>query len=583
MRAVQYLIICLLVAGLCAFLAYYRKQAEKYRLDNVTADPGYGHLKAEVNRIIREVIYARPEDLSISSKEAKKRQKNKEKLSIAKRDAPVGDQSAKRYLLDFISTTLITQLGVTEGNICGAIPFDREQDLDTYHKYVILMLTMKETFGENTWEYLMRENGLDALRENGRYEIYDSDIDRMYEKYVRQIPFLIQLGVLTQRIYEDLYGHGHADLLLEQNVEDISVGLAGVPAESVNHAELAEKLRRQPQYLSYNSVVLLSSGKSIHLRFLGMGSQQELVRVCKHIYLFRRPGQLSEEKGFIENDMADGSRVTVFRTRFSDSWGFLVRKHKEGQMRRLEELYRQKGAGQAALMLRLLMKGCQPAVISGQMYAGKTTLLMALCEAVNPNYNLRVLESVFELWLRKLFPDRDVASFMERTDISGEKALEFLKRTNGTVLILGELIKEMASNWLISAAQSGFKFILSTGHWVTTQAMMKWLLNAKMNTSGAGSEALAAADIAEAIHFDIHCGLDELAGERYLERITEIVPTGDGRVYEIRDVMVYDAALREYRFVNDVSERTKKEMGHYLSAEEMDMLQGLFQKAGGAA
>lgn len=571
MKLLNYVFLLLLLA-LSVYLVYrIRKKAKEYEEQeaiNNSKSFTYSYLKRMINEDIKQIIYARPEDMNVSFEEARKRQEMKIKISDAKRDAPVGKLSAKILLTTQISRMLEQDYMINEATIDRVFPFHDPTSLDNHIIFLTLMFTVMNDYDKDAFVYLVEENGLHELRENGRFEIYQSDINKLFRKYVTEIPYDVKKSVLVQRIYEELFGHGNPDILIWQNIEDITFGTGGIAPDLDGELPYGADVGSKAENASFNKVVFLYKGKSIHLRFTGFQSEKELQRICRHIYQYRSPGELTESAGFIENSMADGSRVEVYRNGFGDAWGCCIRKHSEGKLKTLSDMYHQDGCERLIELLTSLMVGCQSCVVTGQMYSGKTTLLRALIEKINPNYNLRGLESVFELYLRNYFPTRNVATFMEKTDIPGDKVLEFLKRTNGTVLVLGELLKEVASNWLISASQSGFKFVLSTHHAVTADALVKWLLNAKLNTSGAGNTELAIEDIVGAIHFNIHCGLNELTGERYVDRVTEIVPTHDESLYITRDIMRFDKEKRCYYYANPLSKRTLLEMKPYMTEEE---------------
>lgn len=538
----------------------------------------YRKLSDRLEEIYNTIIYSPPEDMTISYAEAEKRRETKDALSHAKRNASVQDYSSRIYLMAFINKTLQTQLGINETTIDEVFPFQNRKKLDPHVKFLTLMYIMMQEHGTDTWTWLQEQNNLSRLRENGRYEIYQSDIDMMFDKYVHEISYTVKLDVLSQRLYEDKFGQGNVDILSWQNIEDLSVGQGGIPTSSMD-VSASHKKMEGISIAGHDKVVILFRGINIHLRFLGMGSARELERVCRHICLYKNPGELSEDAGYLENSLANGDRVVVYRDSFGDSWGFLIRKNNEGRLMTLQQMYpeeKQKYATYLWTLLDGLMVGCQSTIATGQMYSGKTSLLRALIHVSNPNYNYRALESIFELNLRKLFPTRDIATFLEREDLPGDKVLEFLKRTNGTVLVLGEMLKEVSANWLISAGQSGFKYVLSTTHSITTESLIKWLLNAKLNTSGSSNADLAILDIINAIHFDVHCGLDELSGERFIERVTEIVPTGDDRLYQIIDIMVYDRKKHEYVIKNALSKRTLDSIQTYADDEKYHEIVSLF-------
>ena len=574
------MLLCMLIAGaVIGFIIWYTRKIMVFRKTETIERQSYEYrkIKDRLQIIYNNIIYSPPEDLSISYEEAAKRRETKDALSQAKRNASVNDYSARLYLLAFINKTLQTELGIDEVTINLVFPFDNKKKLDPHVRFLVLMYTVMQDVGSNTWTWLQEENHLSDQRENGRFEIYQTDIDMMLDKYVTDIPYTVKLDVLSQRLYEDLFGQGRIDIMTWQNIEDIAVGQGGLPISSTSSEE--HRRRSDSVIAAHDKVVILYKGKNLHLNFLGMGSARELERVCRHICLYKNPGELSEDVGYLENSLANGDRCVVYRDSFGDSWGLLIRKHNEGKLLPLTDMYpvdKQGNAQYVHILLHIIAVGCQSAAVTGQMYTGKTSVVRALVNEANPNYNYRVLESVFELGLRNLFPTRDVATFLEREDLPGDKVLEFLKRTNGTVLILGEMLKEVSANWLISAGQSGFKYVLTTTHSKTTESLIKWLLNAKLNTSGSTNADLAILDIINAIHFDVHCGMDEISGNRYIERVTEIVPTDDESLYKIVDILVYDKWKNEYVIKNQLSERTLNEIRQYATDAEYDEVVTLF-------
>ena len=182
-------------------------------------------------------------------------------------------------------------------------------------------------------------------------------------------------------------------------------------------------------------------GKSIHLSFLSYGSELELKRIVNNIYKYDNPSQMNEQTGFKVNELKDGSRVVVARPPFAESWAFWVRKFDLPNMS-LEKLISDESADNAELpreLIKFFMKGARITAITGPQGAGKTSLMMAAVKYIPATYNLRIQELAFELNLRKLYPRRNTIAFRETDYITGQQGLDFQKKTDGTVNLLGEV------------------------------------------------------------------------------------------------------------------------------------------------
>lgn len=214
-------------------------------------------------------------------------------------------------------------------------------------------------------------------------------------------------------------------------------------------------------------------------------------------------------------------------------------------------------------VMKWLIKGCQVTGITGEQGSGKTTLLMSLISFINPSYNLRVHELSFELHLRRIYPKRNIVTFRETADVSGQDGLDFAKKSDGTVSILGEVASNPVCCWLISMAQVASLFTLFTHHAKTTENLIISMRNALLLEGGFHDEKAACRQAAEAIRFDIHMkkGID---GHRYIERISEIVPENDS--FSVRELV----RLKDGCYVRGegFSEGSLEEISSHLETEE---------------
>jgi pilus assembly protein CpaF len=342
------------------------------------------------------------------------------------------------------------------------------------------------------------------------------DIQRLYDRQRPSLRAQDQTAIIAQRIYQQLLGFGVIDEIREMNIDGVSGGVSGA---------------------GHDSVWVFYRGQSLHFSHLTFGSMEELKRVCQNIYKYNYPGQLSERNGYKVNQMADGSRVVVVRPPFAETWAFFVRKF-DVPKATLEQLLTGEGSTFIIELLSFLVRGARVTAITGAQGSGKTTLLMALVAHIDPMYNIRVQEMSFELNLRMIYPNRNILSFRETDDISGQQGLDIQKKTDGTVNIIGEVASDPVAAWMIQAAQVASLFTLFTHHAQTFDDLVFALRNSLLKTGVFADEAVAEQQVTAVLHFNVHMNRTR-DGKRYVERVTECVPLADQRTFMNRDIAVW--------------------------------------------
>jgi pilus assembly protein CpaF len=228
---------------------------------------------------------------------------------------------------------------------------------------------------------------------------------------IGSIKYADKLEIVAQRIYQQYKGHGVIDEIRDMSIDGVSAGVSGLSNVFYHYTEdMYSNDFSEDRCNAYDSIWLFFEGRTIHLAFLSFDSQKELERVCKNIYRYDNPGQLSSARGYIANEMKDGSRVIVVRPPLAENWAFFVRKFDSLSKTETSSLITDVGSDTAIETIRWLIKGCQVIGITGEQGCGKTTLLKSLIEYINPSFTLRVQELIFELNLRKIYPFRNILS-----------------------------------------------------------------------------------------------------------------------------------------------------------------------------
>lgn len=526
-------------------------------------------LSFEVKQTIRNILRTLPEELNLNYAETQKRIKQKTKLRVAARNSCIGDLSSKEYLKNYISDLLLTKFQINDITINKIFPFDKENELPIEVKFITLLYQFKKKYKYYALEKLILENHLDQMKQN-QYFIEQKEIEQLYNQKVKALEFKDKLEVLCQLIYQNTFGLGNVDEIRDMKIEGVSGGMSGISENMFDFTEdLGNMVERGNIKYSFDSIWIRVKAKNIRLEFLSFHSQAELERICTNIYRYNSPGQLSESKGHIINDMKDGSRVSVARPPFSDSWIFIVRKHSLSKLMKVEELIKGDGAELPIELLFYLVRGCQIIAITGQQGCGKTALLRSLIEYIRPIYNLRIQESVFELSLRKAFPNRNIATFKE-------DGLVFQKKTDGDINILGEVANQVVAGWIIQMSQAASRMTMFSHHAKTTEDLIRWMRGALLKECGYTSEKAATEEVVHTINIDVHME-STIDGYRYIERISEIIPTDDEKQYQVKDLVKYNEKQQRYELNSNLSSRAKREINKYLTKEESKQMEQLFE------
>ncbi|MBR2408243.1 MAG: Flp pilus assembly complex ATPase component TadA [Lachnospiraceae bacterium] len=459
--------------------------------------------------------------------ERKKYRLQIQQLRNAMRACVYGAGGEKQYVKHYIMQEL-TALHLTLKERHALLPVDTPERLTAAQKFDILLYRYGKQYGKNGLMELCERWKLPGQieREDGTYfEITAEDISRIY----REESFLLtgeeQTELICDMVYE-CFGHGVIDRLRDFRIEGISGGVSGLPEQFFRYeAETAEALTGNH---SYDSIFVMLRGTTVRLSFLSFGSEQELRRVTKSLLRFEAPGELTYYHPYMVNDMKDGSRVFACRPPFSESWAFFIRKFDSMEEKRPEELLVGVGANTVTEAMKYFVRGGLHIAITGAQGSGKTTLLKALVRYINPKYNLRIEESVFELWMRREFPNRNILTFRETESVDSTEGLDAFRKTDGNCLMMGEVGSIRSAALIIELSQVSEQQLF-THHAMTTDKLLGYFRNALLRTGAYSDERLATEQVREAIDIHVLCEKD-INGQRYVKEIAEIVPESEGGV-----------------------------------------------------
>lgn len=253
----------------------------------------YEELKQEMNNQISHVLRQNPYEMVRTQKEIEGNLKFKRDLRKAIKNCVVGDYNAKIFIRDFMKEILVVKLGVTEEILDHIFHFQRRHLLSSREKFSVLLYQYEKQYQAQALTELIEKYHLADAKKNEcgelYYEISSEDIEHIYaqESYIG-LSFVDKINIAAQRLFEDTKGNGLIDSLFYLKLDGISGGVSGSTLlESDFHMVEAN-------LCFYQSIWIFYKGKSIYLSFLQFPSEKEFIRVCKNVYRYQTPGQLSQ-------------------------------------------------------------------------------------------------------------------------------------------------------------------------------------------------------------------------------------------------------------------------------------------------
>lgn len=590
MRNLIMIAMLLAVAVLLAYVKFFRKY--KYHEEELD-DSGLftvEYLTAGIRDTFDTILKTDYAELNLNREETEKSRQSKETLRASLKKCTHGNLGCKMYVIDYIQELLQNKYNVTEETINMVIPFDRASELSAEYKFMFLLHFYKKKYGLMALDELIARNGLDRPLGEGshlHYCITCADIDSVFRKHIElydEFTFMDKLAIAAQKIYQGYKGLGVIDDIRFQKIDGINCGTSGIPVTFYSYGEDASFGAENGELalMTYNAVWLMYHGKKIHLAFLGFGREAELERVVKNACRYNNAGTLSRTRGYIVNTSEDGCRIVGARPDMSESWVLFIRKFDTAVRMPLELMYPFKHVEKLIGTVRYIITGCRNTVLTGQQATGKTTCMMSVIGDIPEAYSIRVQEMAFELYLRKIYPGRNVVTFQDTPTVSAQEGIELQKKTDGDVNVFGEVAQAAVVPLAVKLGQTGSAMLLCTTHHKTTRDLVTEWRDSLVSEGAVTDSRIAEETVARVLNFDIHLERDD-KGVRYIQRITEILPhfaepysddpseasvqyyyrVTDRQVFDTQDILIWDDGV--YRFVNNMSEESVAEIGKKLS------------------
>lgn len=526
----QSLIIFSSITGVVVVLIMYLIARGK---TNIVIEEDYDTLEKVESAIKEEltVIVKDDDTLNLSDAEFNALFARKNKIRTALVDCVHGIEKAKIIVIEIMKDFIVEKVDskkVSEllGLVEGMIPTDEVM-------FEIILYRYKRQHDKDALSKLIKKYGWEKERastnavtsKDKSYYVTSYDLHNAYREEDITLTEEERAYILAIVIYQRFKGFGVIDTIREMNINGINIGVSG--SIMSNNSGNKDKASRAP-----NSVWVYFEGRYIHLRFLSFGTEQEIQRVVTMVSRYNSPGALTAKRGYIVNTAPDKSRILAIRPPASEYWAAFIRKFTLSDPSPNALIIKEQ-TKRGDLPIRLMMyliKGEMTSAYTGRQGSGKTTMMASTMRYINPKYNIRVLEMAPELYLRELYNYQNVLSVQETTHTSSTELQDALKKTDGAVSVAGEVATNEVASRMVQLAMTASQFTLFSHHATTTEKLVYTLRNSLVASGDFADGKSAEEQVLQVVKFDIHLDYTP-EGERFIERITEIIPLDEKKEY----------------------------------------------------
>lgn len=480
--------------------------------------------------------------------------KQRQRIKTALTKCIDGDLGSKSTVKELI-VSILQEMFDTPEKLHTVFPFDGWV-LDPHWEFEILMERLYDEYKFDALSYLIHKYGWDTVKsdiEDGTVPVYGVTAEELHEAFTNEIieplSFREELSVAATLIYEKYKGMGIVDTLRTMNINGFNIGCSG------SIMNLVSTNKESNDWKAYQSVWVFFEGKFIHFRFMSFDSEAEIRRVVTLIARYNNPGPLTEKRCYVVNTMEDKSRVLALRPPACEYWAAFVRKfvlssntleylidpilvNKTTGEEKTDEmgnpLHKYKNAFLPLNVVKGLMRGQVTTAFTGRQGSGKTTIMVGAVSQVDGRHTLRVLEMAPEMYLRELYPRRNILSVQETPYCTAAELQDALKKSDAALSIVGEVATDIIAARMLQMAQVASIFTIFSHHANRTADLVNAITNSVVAASGGtATPATIMPQVIDAIHVDVH--LDYFVnGDRFIERITEIRRL-DNQPYPERD------------------------------------------------
>lgn len=358
----------------------------------------------------------------------------------------------------------------------------------------------------------------------------------------------------------DTYSLSVQDMDKQEAVEEIYRYLWGLDVlEPLYNSPDVDEVR----VLRPNQVCYIDKGRNIKTD-IKMKDDFHIFKIVARLIEHDR-ASLDESNPGVESRRFDGTRITALGPPIVPNPMLFLRKH--GTFDASTENYVESRTMDHYIvnLLSLLAKGRANILICGGGNTGKTTLLRWLFGFQYPDLITVTIETKWELFLDKWYPDRQVIPFEAHPEVGWDLKRCFVAalRVSPNVIIVGEARGQGEAKELIDAGRSGHDGTMGTIHVKSANKAITTLAQMAMEEGRRLPMEILENQVAESFDIIIQMYGNSITGVKRVIHIAELMETPQGP--ELRDLCLWQPSDESYEigkwvYPNGISEELVKKL-----------------------
>lgn len=388
------------------------------------------------------------------------------------------------------------------GLIDCIMPFNEPQHLTPREKFSILLYknkTIENNGRDGAFKKLMQKwDCWNKSREgsscrNTWYEYNEADINHMYafEKY--DLSYVDKLEIVTQRIYEEIFGLMHIDMLAYSDINEVGFSNNG-------------------------KYIYCWYGKKIWLSFLRMTEKEARIVQDRAISFEKHCPQLDASHPEILVHRGDGARITVTQKPYFSARNLCIRVFNQSK----SGFYDLIKADKLRSLITAVVRTGESICLQGGLGTGKTTTMNIMYELLNDYLHIGTVEDYFEQHVMEKYQNKRIVEGQAINDKSLLDVVKTLLRMSVDVANIGEVRDGNALFAFIQLVQSVSVAAWFTIHITNPDTTVPRLKNMLMGTGRYFSEQSAVMDIIHSVNMIFQHEI--IDGQIAITQAVEIVP-----------------------------------------------------------
>lgn len=276
-------------------------------------------------------------------------------------------------------------------------------------------------------------------------------------------------------------------------------------------------------------------------------NEEEIERIIKRLIMEDTGISLDRSNPQIESVLKDGSRLTAVCYPVSESWNFILRKH--DSFKPTLENYIAVGTLDKFVWDRLsiLTRGNAKLLFSGNVSAGKTTLLKSVVGELDPRLRIGVLGKDSEVQLQEKYPDRDIVEFQEQPQlgVTMKELFQTMLRESIDALVVEEFRGSGEAIEAVRACSRGLPNAFSTAHFNNAEQAIEGMGLLLIEEGLNLSLELAKIRAARAFNIIVQLFGDAITGKKKLLAISEVMTDEKGNI-KVQDLVTWKSDTDQF-------------------------------------